>query len=124
MDKYLVIALGGGLGACARYGLSVWAAQRLGPAFPYGTLLINVSGSFLLGLFLTVSAHWAGFDPRWRLFVAVGFLGGYTTFSTFAFDSTELLLAGKWGAGLGNLLGNNVLGLAAAALGIGLGQRL
>ncbi|MCC7361417.1 MAG: fluoride efflux transporter CrcB [Anaerolineales bacterium] len=124
MNDYLLIALGGGLGACARYWLSGWAAQKFGPDFPYGTLLINVSGSFVLGLFLTAAAGRLHLDPRWRLPVAVGFLGAYTTFSTYTYDSVALLLAGRWPAAVGNLLGNNLLGLAGAALGIALGHRV
>lgn len=124
MSDYLLIALGGCLGACTRYWLSGWATQKWGPDFPYGTLLINVSGSFLLGLFLTAAAGRLHLDPRWRLLAAVGFLGAYTTFSTYTYDSVALLLAGRWAAAVTNLLGNNLLGLTAAALGIALGRRI
>lgn len=124
MDKYLIIGLGGGLGACARYALGSWATQKYGPGFPIGTLLINVSGSFVLGLFLALTAERFLIDDRWRLFFAIGFLGAYTTFSTYTYESVQLLLAGEWWAGLGNLLASNLLGLAAAALGIALGIAL
>lgn len=124
MDKYLVIALGGGLGACARYWLAGWVTHKFGATFPYGTLLVNVTGSFALGLFLALTADRLHLDPRWRLFVATGFLGGYTTFSTYTFESVELLLGGYWRTGLGNLLGSNLLGLAGAALGLAVGQKL
>ena len=124
MDKYLVIALGGGLGACARYGLGVWANDRFGANFPYGTLLINISGSFVLGLFLTLTAGRLPVDPGWRLLFATGFLGAYTTFSTYTFESVQLILAGQWQAGLVNLVASNLLGLGAVVLGIALGQRL
>ncbi len=124
MDQYLVIALGGSLGAYARYGLGVWAADRFGAHFPYGTLLINVTGSFVLGLFLTLTAERFTVDPRWRLLFATGFLGAYTTFSTYTYESVQLILAGQWQAGVGNLLASNLLGLGAVALGIALGQRL
>jgi CrcB protein len=116
VENIVWVALGGCLGAVARYWLADWVTQRTGPGFPYGTLLINVTGSFVLGLIQL--------DPRWRLFFAVGFLGAYTTFSTYTYESVELLLAGRWWAGLANVLASNVLGLVAAALGIALAGRL
>lgn len=85
--EYLVISLGGILGANARYVLGTWIATRYGTSFPYGTLVINVSGSFVIGLFLTLIAERFVLHPNWRLFFAVGFLGAYTTFSTFSFES-------------------------------------
>jgi len=85
MDKYLIIGLGGFLGANARYLLSGWAAQKWGASFPYGTLLINATGSFILGLFLAATTGRVLVDPRWRLFFAIGFLGAYTTFSTYTY---------------------------------------
>ena len=121
---YLIVGLGGFLGACARYALGVWAAQRWGPGFPYGTLIINVSGSLALGFLLAATAARFDVDPRWRLLVGVGFLGAYTTFSTFTYESVQLLLAGQLWPGLANLLGSNLLGLAAAVLGIALGRRV
>lgn len=124
MDKYLVIGLGGCLDACARYWLSDWAAQRWGTTFPYGTLPINVTGSFVLGLFLAVTAERVSIDPRWRLFFAVGCLGAYTTFSTYTNETLELLLAGNWWSGLGNVLASNLLGLGAAVIGMAIGRSL
>ena len=124
MDKYVIIGLGGFLGACARYWLSGWAAQRWGAGFPYGTLLINLTGSFLLGLFLAATTERLLVDPRWRLFLAIGFLGAYTTFSTYTYESAQLLLAGNWWPGLGNLLASNLLGLIASVLGVVLGRNL
>jgi CrcB protein len=124
MDKYLIIGAGAFLGANARYLLGGWVAQKWGAAFPYGTLLINVTGSFILGLFLALTTEHYLLDPRWRLFFAIGFLGAYTTFSTYTYESTQLLLSGSWGPGLLNLLGSNLLGVLAAVLGIVLGRRL
>lgn len=124
MDKYLLIGVGGFLGTCARYLLADWAAQKWGAAFPYGTLIVNVTGSFLLGLFLAATTERVLVDPRWRLLIAIGFMGGYTTFSTYTYESVQLLLAGNWTAGLGNLLGNNLLGLTASVLGVVLGRQI
>jgi fluoride exporter len=124
MDNFLIIGAGAILGANARYWLGGWAADKWGTSFPYGTLLINVTGSFLIGIFLAVTTGRLLVDPRWRLFVAVGFLGAYTTFSTFTYESVQLLLEGNWGSGLGNLLASNLLGVAAVTLGILLGRLL
>ena len=124
MDKYLIIGLGAFLGANARYLLGTWAAQKWGPAFPYGTLIINVTGSLTLGLFLTATTGRLAIDPRWRLFFAIGFLGAYTTFSTYTYESLQLLLNGDWKLGLLNIAGSNGLGLLGAVAGIWLGRRL
>jgi fluoride exporter len=122
MDKFLIIGTGAVLGANARYWLGGWAADKWGTSFPYGTLIINVTGSLLIGFFLAAATGRLLVDPRWRLFVAVGFLGAYTTFSTFTFESVQLLLEGNWGSGLGNILASNLLGVAAVILGIILGR--
>lgn len=124
MDKFLIVGLGGFVGACTRYWVSGWAAEKWGASFPYGTLLINLTGSFALGLFLAATTERLLIDPRWRLLLAVGFLGAYTTFSTYTYESAQLLLTGNWWVGLANLLGSNLLGLLASLLGIALGRRL
>lgn len=123
MDKYFIVGLGGFLGACARYWVSGWTAEKWGASFPYGTLLINLTGSFVLGLFLAATTERLLIDPRWRLFLAIGFLGAYTTFSTYTYESVQLLLTGNWWVGLANLVGSNLLGLLASLLGIALGRR-
>lgn len=122
MDKYFIIGLGGFLGANARYFVGTWAAQRWGATFPYGTLLVNVTGSFILGVFLGATTERFLIDPRWRLFFAVGFLGAYTTFSTYTYESVQLLLNGGWWPGAANLAASNLLGLAASVAGILLGR--
>lgn len=117
-----LIALGGALGALARYGLTVWVQGRLLPnsTFPWGTFVINVSGSFLLGLTLTLVGSRV-LAPNWRPFFATGFLGAYTTFSTFEYESA--LLGFSWKA-LGNLLGSVVAGYGGVWLGIRLASLL
>jgi fluoride exporter len=124
LEKAIWISVGAVLGANARYLLGVWAAERWGAAFPYGTLIINLTGSVILGVFLTFATQRALVDPRLRLLIAVGFCGSYTTFSTYTYESLTLMLNGSWGAGLFNLLGSSGLGLAAVALGILIGRAL
>ena len=122
MDRFLWISLGAVLGANLRYWISDWAAQHWGSSFPLGTFFINLSGSFLLGVFMTIAAERIGLDPRWRLFLAVGFLGAYTTFSTYTFDSINLLLQGQWGSGLFNLFGSAAIGGLLVIAGIVAGR--
>ena len=124
MDKFLLISLGAILGANARYWIGDWIAQRWGPSFPYGTLLVNFTGSFLLGFFLTIATDRLLIDPRWRLLITAGFFGAYTTFSTYTFESLDLIMKGQWGLGFLNIFGTLLSGLAAVALGITLGRWL
>ena len=124
LEKILLISAGAVLGANARYWLGDWAAQKWGSAFPYGTFLINITGSLLLGFFMTLATERFMLDPRWRLFFAVGFLGAYTTFSTYTFESFNLLYSGQWLPGLLNAFGSTLAGLAAVAVGVWLGKSL
>ena len=111
--EYLWVSLGGIVGACARYFLSRFTAKMLGTSFPWGTLFINISGSFVLGLFLVYTTERVFVDPRWRLLVAIGFCGAYTTFSSYAYESMVYFQQGNWMLFAGNVLANNVLCLAA-----------
>jgi CrcB protein len=122
MEKFLIISVGAILGANLRYWLGDWAAQRFGTAFPYGNLIINVSGSFILGIFMILITDRFLVDPRWRLLVAIGFLGSYTTFSSYAYESVNLILSGQNWIGVLNLFGSSFLGGLAALLGIWLGK--
>jgi CrcB protein len=93
MNHFLAIAavaLGGAVGSDFRYTAGAWFLEKFGSAFPWGTLVINVSGAFLIGIVLQIAAMRAGFNPYWRLFFATGVLGGYTTFSTFAYEIVQL----------------------------------
>lgn len=116
--SYLLIGLGGFLGANARYILGRWVDTRYGTSFPYGTLIVNVSGSFIIGFFLALVSERFVQHPNWRLFFAVGFLGAYTTFSTFSFESVALLQERAWWLGLANIIGSVLLGLIAALIGM------
>ena len=115
----LVVGLGGFLGAVARFLVGTWIVNRYGAAFPWATLVINVTGSFVLGLLGTLLLNRVLIHPNWRLGVAVGFIGAYTTFSTFEYESARL--GASWAA-LGNLLGSVLAGYGAVWLGIRLGQ--
>ena len=121
---YLWIALGAVIGASARYFLSGFIARHLSAVFPYGTLLINVTGSFLLGFFLIGASERVLLDPRWRLLVAVGFCGSYTTFSSYAFETFAYMEQGQWLLMTANILGNNVLCLAAVLAGAAIARGL
>jgi CrcB protein len=124
VDRVLLISAGAILGANARYWLGDWAAQKWGTAFPYGTMIINVTGSLLLGLFMTLATERFAIDPRWRYLFAVGFLGAYTTFSTYSYESYNLLARGQWGLGLLNAFGSTLVGVAGVGLGVFLARLL
>ena len=115
--NYLIIGVGGFVGAISRYMLAVWIGERWGRSFPLGTFVINVSGSFLIGLLMTVMAERFTENPQWRLFLVVGFLGAYTTFSTFEYETGALLKDSEWlFAGL-NVVLSVVVGFIALKLG-------
>ncbi len=118
MDKILFISLGAIFGANARYLVGLWAAERLGVAFPYGTMLVNISGCFLIGLLNGLIENGLSINPNLRLALSIGFLGAYTTFSTFGFESISLLRAGGAAAALLNVFLNVTVGLGAVVLGL------
>lgn len=124
MTRYLLVGFGGFLGAIVRYLVATWAARRFGLTFPWGTFAVNISGSFILGFFATLSAR-LGWADGWRLFVAVGFVGAYTTFSTFEWETLGLLAdAKRVGAAALNIVGSVAAGLLAAFLGAALARVL
>lgn len=114
----LWIAIGGALGALARYGLSGWVYGVAGARLPWGTLAVNLAGCFLIGVLaeLTLRSGWVG--PQVRAGVGIGFLGSFTTFSTFAVETWREMERGDWLAAGGNLLLNTVGGLALVMLGL------
>src|SRR6202171_1912757 len=109
LSNYFWIALGAVVGASARYFLSTLIARNFSSAFPYGTLLINITGSLVLGFFLVFSIERALLDPRWRLLVAIGFCGSYTTFSSYAFESFSLFEQGHYLLFASNVLAHHML---------------
>ena len=124
MLNFLAISIGAIVGANSRYLLSRYAAKFLGPVFPYGTLIINVSGSFLVGLFLIWTTERVLIDPRWRLLIVIGFCGGFTTFSSYAYETMAYFEQGQWLLMMVNVITNNLLSLLAAMAGMALARVL
>ena len=122
--EYLVIGIGGILGANARYLIAGWAAQRFGTVFPYGTFVINISGSVILGLFMALLQDRAFIHPNYRLFFATGFCGAYTTFSTLTYESLRLLQDGSVLLGLTNIVGSMVVGMLGVFFGFLIGRMI
>jgi fluoride exporter len=116
--EYLVIGIGGFLGANARYLVGGWITRAWGSTFPWGTVVINITGSFLLGLLMANLNARPLASPHYRLFFAVGFLGAYTTFSTFSYETLRLMQDHSVGAALLNITGSVVLGLVGVSLGV------
>jgi fluoride exporter len=114
----MAIAVGGALGALARYWMASVVGARFDIRFPFSTLLINLSGSFIAGLLLTLALERVSLHPNWRLGVVVGFLGAYTTFSTLAYESFKLVDERHFIRGFGNLVVSMTLGLMAVWLGV------
>lgn len=121
---FVWVGVGGFVGANLRYALALWAAARYGTGFPVNTLLINVTGSLAVGLVLVLLTDRFVADPAWRLLLVVGFLGGYTTFSSYTFEALALAHSGQWLAAVGYVLGSNGLGLGAAYLGMVLARAI
>jgi CrcB protein len=120
----LIISLGAIVGANARYLVSWFAAKELGPVFPYGTLFINIAGSVIVGFFVIWTSERVLADPRWRLLIVVGFCGSFTTFSSYAFETTAYIEQGQWLLMLTNVLTNNLLCLGGAVAGMALARVL
>lgn len=122
---YALVALGGALGAVARFAVGTAVARRF-PAtdFPYGTLLVNLSGCFLIAVFLSAAATRSTLDQGWRYLFPIGFVGAYTTFSTYEWELFQLGTARAWGAAGANFVLSNALGFGAILLGSAVGKRL
>jgi CrcB protein len=122
--KYLLILLGGGVGSLARYLATIAINERLGARFPIaGTVAVNVTGCFAIGLAMTLLTERLVPHPYWRLALVVGFLGGYTTFSSFEWETYAAVRQGGFWIGLANVVGSVVFGYAAVWLGALLGRR-
>jgi fluoride exporter len=119
----LVVFLGAGIGGVTRYGLGVWIQGLAGTDFPWPTLVINVTGSLLLAVVYAMLADLAS-AVEWRLFLGVGFCGGYTTFSTFSLETVSLMQEGDWGRAGGYVAASVVASVAAAVLGLRIGAAL
>ena len=124
MKDFLAISVAAVVGANLRYLLSRFAAREFGSVFPYGTLAINVAGSFIVGLFVIRTTERVLLDPRWRLLVVVGFCGSFTTFSSYAFETMSYFEQGQWGLMLVNIFSNNLLCLGGALAGMAAARAL
>ena len=113
MLKYLMVGVGGCLGSILRFWLGSYIGNKMGTRFPYGTFVINVTGSFLVGLvfaLLTVKTQWS---PNWRYLIPIGFIGGYTTFSAFEYETLRTMQDGQIGLGLLYVAASVVVGFVA-----------
>jgi CrcB protein len=124
LGALLWVGLGGFAGAIARYVLGGVVAARVGAIFPWGTFVINISGSFILGFFLAFAQERPWVHPNARLLFAVGFVGAYTTFSTYMYESMRLMIEGQFALAALNVVGSVILGLAAVFAGIALGSAI
>ncbi|WP_040489461.1 fluoride efflux transporter CrcB [Fulvimarina pelagi] len=118
MTNLLIVMAGGGLGAGLRHLSGLAALHLLGPGFPWGTAFVNVSGSFLMGVLVELLARKLGMTEQWRLFLATGFLGGFTTFSSFSVDAVNLIDRGATGLAFLYVTGSVVLGIAGLFAGL------
>jgi fluoride exporter len=118
LQKYLLIALGGALGSVARYWIGAAVTNRLGTRFPYGTLVINLTACLVIGFALTFMGKRAGIGAAWRYLVPIGFVGAYSTFSTYEWETMSLLRAGGFPMAALYAFGSLVLGLAAVWCGM------
>ena len=122
--RLLLVALGGALGSCLRYAANLFTHRAGTPPFPYATFFVNVTGCFLIGLLAVACDERAWLGPNARVFLLVGVLGGYTTFSSFGYETVTLASQGATAAAFANVAGQVVLGLAAVWAGMALGRAL
>jgi CrcB protein len=120
--KYLMVGLGGFLGAVARFWLGAYIGNKMGTRFPYGTCVINITGSFVIGMFLTVLTERTHWSPNWRYLVPIGFIGAYTTFSTFEYETLRSVQDGQMGIAFLNVALSVIVGFAAVWLGVVAGR--
>ncbi len=123
MAKYLLVLTGGGFGALVRFLVATFVADYYTTAFPLGTFFINISGSFLIGVLMMFFVHRTGLDPHWRLFLVTGFLGGYTTFSSFEWEALALVRGRSALISIIYVTGSVVLGYGGVWLGAWLSER-
>jgi CrcB protein len=122
--QVFAVAIGGAAGSALRYLTTLWAARLVGTSFPLGTMLANVVGCLLAGILFGIAEERAAFPPIVRILLLTGFLGGYTTFSTFAVETVNLFRDGSWMLAVGSLLGNILIGGVCALGGIYLGRAI
>lgn len=124
MLKYIMVGIGGFVGAIARFVLGSYIGNRFGTRFPYGTFAINMSGSFLLGIVMTLLTQRTNASPNWRYLVPIGFIGAYTTFSTFEYETLRTVQDGQMLIAFANVALSVIVGFAAVWAGILVGRTL
>ena len=117
MIPFLLVCLGGAIGTGARYLLTAWALEVLGPSFPWGTFLVNATGSFLLAIVMYAGVEASAIPPTLRLMLGTGVMGGFTTYSTFSYETMRYLQVGSWGLAISNVLTTVFVCLAACIAG-------
>ena len=124
MAQLLWVCLGGAVGTAARYGLTAWSLRAFGAAFPFGTLAVNVIGSFLMSLLMHVALATDRISPVARVALATGVLGGFTTYSSFNFETLLLAERGAWGLAAANVAGTVAACVLAGVAGLAVGRAL
>jgi len=122
MIRYLMVALGGGLGSVLRFWVGGFVSVRMGTRFPYGTFLINCTASFLIGFIITVLAEKTNWNPNLRFLIPIGFIGGYSTFSTFEYETFRVIQDGQLLTGVLNVVLSVIVGFIAVWLGVAAGR--
>jgi CrcB protein len=116
--KYVMVGIGGCLGSILRFWLGSYISGKMGTRFPYGTLVINITGSFLLGVVFALLTARTNWNPYWRYLIPIGFIGGYTTFSSFEYETLRMIQDGQMGLGLLYVATSVVIGFVAVWGGV------
>jgi CrcB protein len=124
LDRYAMIAVGGALGALARYQVAAMIQARIPAGFPWGTFVVNISGCLIMGIAATLLTDRLVVNPNWRFLIPIGFIGAYTTFSTFEYETFRAVSDGAWLVGGLNVLASVVVGYAALWLGVVLSRAI
>jgi CrcB protein len=122
--KYVMVGVGGCLGSILRFWLGSYIGSKMGTRFPYGTLVINITGSFLIGLVFAVLTARTQWSPNWRYLIPIGFIGGYTTFSSFEYETLRMVQDGQIGMGVLYVAASVVVGFVAVWGGITAGRAM
>ncbi len=119
MQNIVIVGIGGFFGAVARFVIGQWVGQKWGRSFPLGTFFVNVSGSFFIGFLMALFTERLMLNPQWRTFFVIGFLGAYTTFSTFEYETGALIRDSEWLIAALNVILSVIMGFGALKLGEG-----